>query len=430
MEAHPVDPMPAASETPPPAGAPTGESDAASRAESDEGLTLVCRTCRQVSPAGLLECPSCGGGLRTGAAALLAAVAGLSGLAAFLYYGYEMGTTQASVLRPAFFAATGLAGLVGAWSVWNGRRAGWIGLHVLWLAQLLIPLGYAILLKRDVVQALVRDPRDFVIVKLPILAGLAAAWLPSARAYCSAPSNLMTLFRRELGSFLYYPLAYVILTAFLLLLGLFFYLFVKSFPDFFLEMGLERLFGSILTFLIFCSPILTMRLMAEEKKSGTIEMLMTAPVTDAQIVLAKFLSVLAYFGLLLIPSLVYVAMLAHYSLSTPDYGLIVGGYLGLLFMASAYFSLGLFVSSLTKNQIVAAIISFVCFVALWIVPGYVEERVATEWLRKVFEHMNFVKYHDVFTKGVVDSRAVLFDLSLTALFLFLSVRTLESRRWA
>ncbi len=422
MEEHPVDPTPVTPEPPPPGEGPAEREDA--------GPMLTCGNCRQVSPAGLVECPACDGGLRTGAAALLAVVAGLSGLAALGYYGYEVGTTQGSILRPAFFSVMGLLGVVGAWSVWNGRRAGWIGLHLIWIAQVLVPLAYAMLLKREVVQTLVRDPGDFLIVKLPILVGLALAWLPATRAFCSAPSNLMTLFRRELGSFLYYPLAYVILTAFLLMLGLFFYLFVRSFPDFYLEMGLERVFGSVLTFLIFCAPILTMRLVAEEKKTGTIEVLMTAPVTDTQVVLAKFFSVLAYFGILLVPSLVYVVMVCRYSLATPDYGLIAGGYVGLLFMASAYFSLGLFISSMTRNQVVAAIIAFVCFVALWLVPGYIEERVTTDWVRSVFEHINFVRYHDVFMKGIIDSRAVVFDLSLTGLFLFLTVRVLEGRRWA
>jgi ABC-2 type transport system permease protein len=422
MEEHPVDPTPVTPEPPPSAERPVER--------EGEGPVLTCGNCRQASPAGLVECPACGGGLRTGTAALLAVVAGLSGLAALAYYGYEVGTTRASILRPAFFSVMGLLGVVGAWSVWNGRRAGWIGLHLIWIAQVLVPLAYAILLKREVVQTLVRDPRDFLIVKLPILVGLAVAWLPATRAFCSAPSNLMTLFRRELESFLYYPLAYVILTAFLLMMGLFFYLFVRSLPDFYLETGLERVFGSILTFLIFCAPILTMRLVSEEKKSGTIEVLMTAPVTETQVVLAKFFSVLAYFGILLVPTFVYVVMICRYSLATPDYGLIVGGYVAQFFMASASFSLGLFISSLTRHQVVAAIITFVCFVALWIVPGFIEEGVASGWVRTVFEHINFVKYHDVFMKGIIDSRAIVFDLSLTALFLFLTVRVLESRRWA
>jgi ABC-2 type transport system permease protein len=397
---------------------------------AEEGPTLSCGNCRQASPAGLPTCPSCGFSLRTGSTTALALLAALVGLATALWYGREMGTTLASVVRPAFFMITGLLGLLGAWSVFQGRRAGWLGLHFVWALQVLVPFVYALLTHREVVRSLTLDSTNLLLVKLPIAVGLVLAWLPATRAFCSAPSNLMTLFRRELGSFLHYPLAYVILTAFLLLLGLFFYTFVKSMPDFYLEMGLERVFGAILTFLIFCAPILTMRLVAEEKKSGTIEVLMTAPVTDAQVILSKFLSVMAYFGILMVPSVVYVVMLSRYSLATPDYGIIIGGYVGLTFMASAYFSLGLFVSSLTRNQIVAAIIAFVCFVALWIVPGYVGERVTTGWARALCEHVNFVKYHEVFQRGVVDSRAVLYDLSLTALFLFLSVRTLESRRWA
>lgn len=393
---------------------------------------VACRDCGRQLPAGIVRCLECGGSTRTASATALAILAAVAGLAAAIYYGWTVGATTGGILRPAFFFFTGLGLLWAAASAFQGRRAGWIGLQLLWIASVLAPLAYAVLRRQDITASLSRDGIEFLIVKLPILLGIPIAWMASTRAYCSAPSNLMTMFRRELGSYLFFPLAYVILTVFLLLTGIFYYFgFIQYMADgFFLDMGLERIFGSILTFLIFCAPILTMRLLAEEKRSGTIEVLLTAPVTDWQIVLAKFLAVLAFFGILVSPTLAYVFLLTRYSLSTPDYGLIAGGYVGLTFMACLYFSLGLFISSLTRSQIVAAIISFVCFVTLWFLPHAMSEQLGTPWLRQIFEHMNFVKYHEVFVRGVIDSRAVLFDVSLTLFFLFLTVRAMESRRWA
>jgi ABC-2 type transport system permease protein len=401
-----------------------------------EGATLTCRNCRQASPAGLHRCPFCGFGLRTGTAAALAALAAAAGVATAAYYGYVLGTTEASIIRPAFFALTGLAGLLGAWSVFQGRRAGWLGLHVVWAAQILVPFVFALLTRRDVVRSLTLDAMSLLLVKLPILFGLVLAWVPSTRAYCAAASNLMTLFRRELSSFMYYPLAYVIMTAYLLIAGLFFSGFLYNVSlrgggGFNMEEGLEQVFGAVMTFLIFCSPILTMRLVAEERRTGTIEVLMTAPVTDLQIILGKYLSTMAFFVILLVPSLLYMFLMSQYlgPSVTPDYGLLVGGYVGCLFLASGFFAIGLFVSTLTRNQIVAAIITFVVIVAMFVLPR-IAEGVQTDWIRKLVEYVNFIQYHFTFTRGMIDSRAVVFDVSLTVFFLFLSVRMLESRRWA
>jgi ABC-2 type transport system permease protein len=397
--------------------------------------TLSCGRCRQQVLAGIVRCPACGGSTRTAQAAALAALAAAAGLLALAVYGHEAMTTEAKVLRPAFAALTGLLGLWAAWSVFMGRRAGWIGLHLVWAIQLVVPFLYAVLVHRGVIQALVRDPKDFALVKVPILIGLVLAWTPAARAYCSAPSNLMTMLRREIGAYLHYPLAYVILFGFLLIVGLFFNDSIQArsqgeLVEFSIEDWMRTLFGLIFSLMIFCAPLLTMRLVAEEKKTGTIEVLMTAPVTDLQVVLAKFFAILLFFGLLMAPTLVYTALLVAWSVKTPDCGLILGGYLDLLFTSAAYLSMGLFFSSLTRNQVVAAVVTFAAFLIVSFLPMFLIRSNPKPWIGAVADHANLMRYHELFSRGVVHSSAVVFDVSLTVFFLFLTVRALESRRWA
>jgi ABC-2 type transport system permease protein len=184
-------------------------------------------------------------------------------------------------------------------------------------------------------------------------------------------SKVLLLTRRELSAYFVSPVAYVAMALFLVIAGFFFALadFRPGAPA-----AMRSIFEVMMVILVFVVPIVTMRSLSEERRTGTLESLLTAPVTDWQIVLAKFLAVLAFFGILVSPTLAYVFLLTRYSLSTPDYGLIAGGYVGLGFMACLYFSLGLFISSLTRSQIVAAIISFVCFVTLGIMFSYWSER--------------------------------------------------------
>ena len=227
--------------------------------------------------------------------------------------------------------------------------------------------------------------------------------------------------KKELKSYFDSPIAYIIITIFLLISGWFF------FSDLFLvnQATLRNLFGIIPFIFMFFIPAITMRLISEEKKSGTIEILLTLPVKDHQIILGKFLAGMFLISLAVILTLVYAFTLS--GLGNLDFGSVVSGYLGLILLGATYLSIGIFTSSLTQNQIVAFIISFLIIFVLYLldnvlifVPGF---------LSSVLEYLS-VNYHfSNISRGVIDSRDVIYYLSLIFFFLFLAVRVLSSRKW-
>ena len=233
--------------------------------------------------------------------------------------------------------------------------------------------------------------------------------------------NVLTLFRREINASFLSPIAYVAATFFLFISGIYFYnILVLS-----RVVTLRYTFESVSFFLMSVTPLVTMRLFAEEKKSGTMEVLMTAPVSDLQVVLGKFLGAMGFLLAMLAPTGVYVFALSL--VGDPDYGAIISAYVGMLLMAGLFASIGLFVSSLTSNQIVAAIVTFISLISLWI-AGYLS--LQTRWPLSAFlDYIGAAGHLDGFLKGVIDTRDVIYYLSLTAYFLFLSVRSLETRRW-
>ena len=233
--------------------------------------------------------------------------------------------------------------------------------------------------------------------------------------------NVLTLFRREINASFLSPMAYVAATFFLFISGIYFYnILVLS-----REVTLRYTLESVSFFLMCVTPLVTMRLFAEEKKSGTMEVLMTAPVSDLQVVLGKFLGAMGFFLAMLAPTGVYVLALSL--VGNPDYGAIIAAYVGMLLMGGLFVSIGLFVSSLTSNQIVAAIVTFISLICLWI-AGYLS--LQTRWPLSAFlDYIGVAGHLDSFLKGIIDTRDVIYYLSLTAYFLFLSVRSLETRRW-
>jgi ABC-2 type transport system permease protein len=257
--------------------------------------------------------------------------------------------------------------------------------------------------------------------------------------------NILTLAQRELAAYFLSPLAYVIMTAFLFFVGVVFYQTLTETPD---SESMRDLLGGISFITLFIMPMLTMRLLAEEKRSGTLEMLMTAPVTESEIVLAKFLGGLIFYILLIIPTFAYVILLVAWG--KPDLGALIAWYSGLILMAAAFVALGLFVSSFSNNQLVAAIITFILLlVGWWIIPwtaatvsggivsflnlilGWLVGKLdnLTTTITEVFQYLGIVKHLITFAKGLIDSRDVVYFISVTVLFLFLSVRVVESRRW-
>jgi ABC-2 type transport system permease protein len=229
--------------------------------------------------------------------------------------------------------------------------------------------------------------------------------------------------RREFLSYFYSPIAYVMMTAFLFASG---FAFSRDF-----EPGQTAAMRNTLDWmvwvLVFITPVLSMGLLAQEWASGTIETLLTAPVNDADVVIGKFLGNLGLLVVMLIPTLVYVLLLTMYA--NPDYGPIFSGYVGIILVGALFVSVGLFCSSLTRSQIVAAVTSIVILSLVTVVPFLVGNLATVRPIvRKIADQMVYRRYAE-FSRGVLDTGNVVFFIAAIALFLFLTIKVLESRRW-
>jgi len=253
-----------------------------------------------------------------------------------------------------------------------------------------------------------------------------AAWMLGL-----SKSNVPHLLRRELASFFYSPIAYVTAAVFLALAGAFFVLSLS----YFIEMSnraiavpggaLGGMLKPVMATMVFICPLITMRLLSEEKSSGTIEVLMTAPVSSWEVALSKFFAALGFYVYLLAITLVYVPVLAL--VSRPDYGPIISTYIGLLVLGAMFLSVGLLVSSFTRNQIVAAAVTFVVLLALFLVGSFADR--APGATREVLNFLSFDRQYETFYKGLVDTRYLVYALSFTLAMLFLTTCSVDSRKW-
>jgi len=238
------------------------------------------------------------------------------------------------------------------------------------------------------------------------------------------------LVRREFNAYFYSPIAYVVATVFLGLMGVFTYVWftAQMEPEVTLSWPLGMLTWLVMPFL---APVLTMRLFAEEMRTGTMEVLMTAPVRDWEVVVSKFLAALATFSAMLAPTLVHVAALYLISERGPAPAPLIGGYMGLVLTAALFIALGLLASSVTKNQIVAAILGFVMslgfFLLYWLKDA--EWIKSSERRRALIEFITYDTHFRRFSEGVIDTRGIIYLLSLVVFTLFLTVRVVESRKW-
>jgi len=235
--------------------------------------------------------------------------------------------------------------------------------------------------------------------------------------------NVPTLVRREVGAYLFTSLAYVVIFLFLGLTGLFFQYLLWTSRD--AGLTSQAMFSIMSYVLMLIVPLITMRLVAEEARSGTLEALMTAPVTDLELVLGKYFGALVFYILILVPTLVHVSLLAW--LADPDPGPILSGYLGLLLTGAMFISIGLFWSSLTRSQMAAAVLAIISLLLLFVVGTLPGNR--SGWLFDMMRYVGVVARQDEFARGVVDSRSVVYYLSVSVFLLFLSVRAIESRKW-
>jgi ABC-2 type transport system permease protein len=225
-----------------------------------------------------------------------------------------------------------------------------------------------------------------------------------------------TIARRELTSYFYSPIAYVAMAVFLIACG---FTFWDDFQPGEIA-GMRNLFNWMVWLLVFIVPLLSMGLLAQEWSTGTIETLMTAPVGESDVVLGKFLGSFGFFLVLLAPTLIYVGVLAAYSNPQIDLGIILVG--------AHFVSNGLFFSSLTKSQIVCAVATGAVLCAVTIVPWWASGKVLSQTSIKIIDQSVFNRYTD-FSRGIIDTGHVVFFVLTTAVFLFLTMKVLESRRW-
>lgn len=251
--------------------------------------------------------------------------------------------------------------------------------------------------------------------------------------------NVWIMFRKEIRSYFVSPIAYLLLTMFALIFGFFFWnslgFFVirgmeaqmsgQTFPMNLNEMIIRPLLSNVSVIGLFFIPMITMRLFAEEKRSGTIELLATSPVRDVEVILGKWLAALSLYACMLLFTALNFAFLFRYG--HPDWKPLVIGYLGLLLQAGGLLAIGTFISTLTKNQIIAGAATFGVCLLLWVldwVSGY-----ETAMWAQVLSYLSVITHFESFGRGVVDSKDVVFYLSVIFLGLFFTVRSMESLRW-
>ena len=249
-------------------------------------------------------------------------------------------------------------------------------------------------------------------------------------------SNVMTLLRREFNAYFVSVLGYVIMMLFLGAMGLAFTLtLIQVYVYQYRELTVMQVFFQWFWLpSLVVVPVLTMRLLAEEKRAGTIEVLMTAPVTDWDVVFAKWLGAVFLYGTMWSITLLYVPLLQWFARDVAglNIGTVGGSYVGVLLIGQFLISIGILASSLTKNQIIAALISFsviLMFVLASIVLSVLKMMLSNSALGSISEYLSLFEHMSDFSRGIMDLRPVVFYLSGTVLMLFITVRVVESRRW-
>jgi len=232
---------------------------------------------------------------------------------------------------------------------------------------------------------------------------------------------------RELRAYFFSPLAYVVLFFFLFVNGFIFYSLVSGLNDPRASgPPLQFFFRSTWLMLILLCTVLTMRLVSEELKTGSIEVLMTAPISEGQVIAGKFLAALTFYVFLWSPTLAYALIINAYE--KVDWGPVGGGYLGLFLIGCLFLSIGIFASAMTRSQLVAAMMT-AALLFLFLLLGIFEDIANGEMVKQALGYVNIWGHLDEFAKGIVDSRRLVFYASGTAFFLFLASRALEDKKW-
>jgi ABC-2 type transport system permease protein len=250
--------------------------------------------------------------------------------------------------------------------------------------------------------------------------------------------NIAAIAQKELRGYFSSPIAYIIIGFFALVFGWFYFVSLNFFMQASLQMGMpgqgqvnvntmaiRPLLQNVSVVALFVLPLITMRTYAEEKRSGTIELLLTSPVTDFQIIMGKFLGAVALYSLMLAVTWIHIGVLFIYG--NPEWKPILSGYLGLLLMGASFLSIGLLISSLTKNQIVAGMVTFAVLLMLWTVSWMSES--AGPVMQKVLMALSLTDHFDDFSKGVIALNHLVYYLSFITFGLFLTAKSVDSERW-
>ena len=233
--------------------------------------------------------------------------------------------------------------------------------------------------------------------------------------------NTLAIAERELKAYFVSPIAYVITALFLLISGYLFSVILLNTN----EATLRLLMGNLSVIWLFITPALTMRLLAEEARTGTIELLLTNPVRDVEVVVGKYLGALALLLVMVAFTLYYPALLLI--LGNPDRGPMIAAYLGLVLQGAAFLAIGLMASSLTENQIVAAVLTFAILLIMWLsesVANFIGKPASD-----IMRYLSVSSHSQDFARGVIDTTHVIYFLSIVAAALFLTFLSLQTRRW-
>ena len=249
--------------------------------------------------------------------------------------------------------------------------------------------------------------------------------------------NVLAIADREIRSYFASPIAYILIGFFLLPFGVFFYLYLQNFVKQSLQMAqfggamninqlvVRNVLQNASVIILFIMPMITMRTYSEEKRSGTIELLLTSPVKDVEIILGKFFGALGLYVTILFVTLLYMGILFYYG--NPEWRPLVSGYLGLLLMGGAFIAIGLLISSTTNNQIVAGVVTFVVFLLFWIVGWFGDSAGPT--IGPITRWLSITEHFDDFSKGIIDTKHVLYYLTLITCGLFLTAKSVDTERW-
>jgi ABC-2 type transport system permease protein len=246
-------------------------------------------------------------------------------------------------------------------------------------------------------------------------------------------SAFLVLWRKEIGSYFHSPVAYATMAFFLAVMGVVFYFLVNVLAEGVPGISVMNLmFGSPFYWMtmMVVVPLLTMRLFAEERRMGTLESLLTAPITDSAVIAAKFSGVLTFYIIMWLPTLFFLLSLQLFSAEAPpiDFGAMAGGYLGVFLSGALFLSMGMLCSLTTSNQIVAAITCFALMI-LFFFGSFLEYMSYHEWAMVISDTVSPQRHMMEFSRGTIDTRPIVLYVTGTAFFLFSATRILESRQW-